>query len=133
MKDVNKDSAEPANNRKNTKRNSFIVIALMIVGFILLTRQEAVNTIDCTPEIIAEKPDIVMLGAWWCTYCYQAKRYFQKNNIHYCEYDMESTAEGKRLYEQHGGGAVPILLIGKHKLSGYSEQQIEQALALLNR
>ncbi len=133
MKDVNKDSAEPANNRKNTKRNSFIVIALVIVGFILLTRQEAVNTIDCTPEIIAEKPDIVMLGAWWCTYCYQAKRYFQKNNIHYCEYDMESTAEGKRLYEQHGGGAVPILLIGKHKLSGYSEQQIEQALALLNK
>lgn len=135
MKDVNKDSAEPANNsnRKNTKRNSLIVIALIVVGFILLTRQEAVNTIDCTPEIIAEKPDVVMLGAWWCTYCYQAKKYFQKNKIHYCEYDMESTAEGKRLYEKHGGGAVPILLIGKHKLSGYSEQQIEQALALLNK
>ena len=135
MTDVNKDSAESANNSngKNTKRNSLIVIALIIVGFILLTRQEAVNTIDCTPEIIAEKPDIVMLGAWWCTYCYQAKKYFQKNNIHYCEYDMENTAEGKRLYEKHGGGAVPILLIGKHKLSGYSEQQIEQALTLLNK
>lgn len=135
MKDVNKDSAEPANNSnsKNTKRNSLIVIALIVVGFILLTRQEAVNTIDCTPEIMAEKPDVVMLGAWWCTYCYQAKKYFQKNKIHYCEYDMENTTEGKRLYEKHGGGAVPILLIGKHKLSGYSEQQIEQALALLNK
>ena len=133
MKDVNQDSAEPASNRKNTKRNSLIVIALIVIGFILLTRQEAVNTVDCTPEIIAEKPDIVMLGAWWCTYCYQAKKYFQKNKIHYCEYDMENTAEGKKLYEKHGGGPVPILLIGKHKLSGYSEQQIEQALALLKK
>lgn len=135
MKGVNKNSAGPANNsnRKNTKRNSLIVIALVVVGFILLTRQEAVNTIDCTPEIIAEKPDVVMLGAWWCTYCYKAKKYFQKNEIHYCEYDMENTAEGKRLYEKHGGGAVPILLIGKHKISGYSEQQIEQALTLLNK
>lgn len=133
MTNVNQDSAEPTSNRKNTKRNSLIVIVLIVVGFILLTRQEAVNTIDCTPEIMAEKPDVVMLGAWWCTYCYQAKKYFQKNNIHYCEYDMENTAEGKRLYEKHGGGAVPIFLIGKHKLSGYSEQQIEQALALLNK
>jgi len=72
-----------------------------------------------------------MLGAWWCTYCYQAKRYFQQNNIHYCENDMENTVEGKRLYEENGGGAVPILLIGEYQLSGFSEQQIEAALALL--
>ncbi len=72
-----------------------------------------------------------MLGAWWCTYCYQAKKYFQKNNIHYCEYDMENTAAGKHLYEERGGGAVPILLIGDYQISGFSEQQIDTALATL--
>jgi len=72
-----------------------------------------------------------MLGAWWCTYCYQAKKYFQHNNIHYCEYDMENTETGRQLYEEHGGGAVPILLIGEYRLSGFSEQQIETALSLL--
>jgi hypothetical protein len=45
---------------------------------------------------------------------------------------MENTTIGKRLYQQHGGGAVPILLIGKYQLNGFSEQQIETALASLN-
>lgn len=99
---------------------------------ILISRHETVVTIDCTPEIIASKPDVIMLGAWWCTYCYQAKKYFQRNNIHYCEYDMENTETGKRIYEEHGGGAVPIFLIGKYQLSGFSEQQIDAALASLN-
>ena len=74
-----------------------------------------------------------MLGAWWCTYCYQAKRYFQRNDIHYCEYDMESTTTGKRLYQKHGGGAIPILLIGEYRLNGFSEKQIETALGLLEK
>ena len=100
---------------------------------IILSRHESVETIDCNADIIASNPDVIMLGAWWCTYCYQTKRYFQENNIHYCEYDMENTLEGKRLYEKHGGGAVPILLIGKYRLSGFNEQQIEAALDLLNK
>lgn len=133
MTDDNKERTEPVNKRSSSKRNGLIFIGFIVIGFIVLSRHDPVNTIDCTPEIIAQKPDVVMLGAWWCTYCYQAKKYFQKNEIHYCEYDMENTTEGKKLYEKHGGGAVPILLIGKHKLSGYSEQQIERALALLDK
>ncbi len=112
-----------------SKRGGLLIIAIFIVAMILLSRQEAVNTIDCNADLIASKPDVIMLGAWWCSYCYKAKKYFQKNNIHYCEYDMENTLEGKRLYEKHGAGAVPILLIGKYQLNGFSEQQIEAALA----
>jgi glutaredoxin len=125
----------PPKNRGDTKRppskRGLFIIAMFIVMFIIFSRREPVETIDCTPDIIASNPDVIMLGAWWCTYCYQAKRYFQHNNIHYCEYDMENTEIGKQLYEEHGGGAVPILLIGKYQLSGFSERQIETALSLL--
>jgi len=132
------DKAEDLNttensNRPKKKRGGLFVIAIFIVGLIFLSRQVPVNTIDCDADIIASKPDVIMLGAWWCTYCYQAKKYFQKNNIHYCEYDMENTVEGKRLYEEHGGGAVPIILIGKYQLSGFNEQQIEAALAAIKK
>jgi len=123
-----------ANNMKTpaAKRKGLYLLAFFLLALIFLSRHEPVNTIDCTPEIIATKPDVIMLGAWWCTYCYQAKKYFQRNNIHYCEYDMENTTTGKRLYEEHGSGAVPILLIGQYQLNGFSEQQIEMALKLLN-
>ena len=121
----------PLEKTSKKKRSGVFVIAFFIVAIIVISRQEPVNTIDCTPDIIASKPNVIMLGACWCTYCYQAKKYFQKNNIHYCEYDMEHTEEGKRLYQAKGGGAVPILLIGEYKLSGFSEQQVETALNLL--
>ncbi len=123
--------ANKTNERPKRKRGGLFIIAFFIVGLIFLSRHEAVDTIDCSAAIVAKKPDVIMLGAWWCSYCYQAKRYFQQNDISYCEYDMENTLEGKRLYEENGGGAVPILFIGEYQLSGFSEQQIEAALALL--
>jgi glutaredoxin len=115
------------------KKKGLFVVILLLAGFIIVNRSEPVETIDCTPEIIASKPDVIMLGAWWCSYCYQAKKYFQRNNIHYCEYDMESSLIGKRLYQEHGGGAVPILLIGDYQLSGFNEQQVEAALSLITK
>jgi glutaredoxin len=118
--------------RPRSKRGLYVII-IFIFMFIIFSRREAVETIDCTPDIIASNPDVIMLGAWWCTYCYQAKRYFQQKNIHYCEYDMENTEIGRQLYEEHGGGAVPILLIGEYQLSGFSEQQIETAISLLKK
>ena len=120
---------------KQPKRNvkGLVFIAVLVIGFIIVSRHEPVNTIDCTPEIITRKPDVIMLGAWWCSYCYRAKRYFQENKINYCEYDMENTTIGKKLYEEHGSGAVPMMLIGQYQINGYSEQQIEYALALLER
>lgn len=123
--DKKKQTAKP-------KRGGLFIIALLILAMILLSRQQTVNTINCDANIIASKPDVIMLGAWWCSYCYKAKKYFQKNNIHYCEYDMESTLEGKRLYEKHGSGAIPILLIGKYQINGFNERQIEAALAAKN-
>ncbi len=114
------------------RRFGLPIIILFFIAIIFFNRQESLKTVDCTPEIIASKPDVVMLGAWWCTYCYQAKKYFHKNKISYCEYDMENTEMGKKLYQQHGGGAVPILLIGKHRLKGYSQQQVETALEILH-
>lgn len=121
------------NARKKRKRNGTYIIILIFFGLVLLTRHEPVNTIDCTPEIIAKRPDVIMLGAWWCTYCYQTKKYLQHNDVHYCEYDMENTATGRQLYQQHGGGAIPILLIGEYQLNGFSEQQIEATLELLDK
>ena len=121
----------PGRNKRGRNKKGLLVIFVFVIGMIFLSRHEPVVTIDCTPDIIASKPDVIMLGAWWCNYCYQTKRYFQQNDIHYCEYDMESTRKGKQLYQQSGSGPIPVLLIGEYQLKGFSEQQIEAALATL--
>ncbi len=124
---ANKDTRPPKRSKKG-----LVFFVVLVAGFIFFSRHEPVNTIDCTPEIIAGEPDVIMLGAWWCSYCYKAKRYFQENKIDYCEYDIEDTIIGKKLYREHGSGSVPMMLIGQYQINGYSEQQIEYALSLLD-
>ncbi|HHO58886.1 MAG TPA: hypothetical protein ENJ64_01490 [Thiotrichales bacterium] len=119
---------EQTAKKTGRRKTPLILIGLVLIAFILLNRQEPVKTVECNSEVLRQNPDVIMLGAWWCTYCYQAKKYFQKNNIHYCEYDMENTEAGKRLYEENGGGAVPLMLIGKYRLHGFNPDVINEAI-----
>jgi len=125
-------NTEPGNKPARRLNGAYLFLIILAV-LLLFNYRGPVDTIDCTPEVIATEPDVIMLGAWWCTYCYQAKRYFQKNRIDYCEYDMENHPTGIELYENTGGGAIPVMMIGEHVLKGFSEQQIEAALTLLRQ
>ncbi|MEL0587159.1 MAG: glutaredoxin domain-containing protein [Candidatus Thiodiazotropha sp. (ex. Lucinoma kazani)] len=64
---------------------------------------------------------VVMYSAKWCGYCKKARRYFKSNRISFVEYDVESSAKGNRDYKKLGAGGVPIILVGKHRLNGFSE------------
>jgi glutaredoxin len=109
------------------------LFVLLALGLIVLNYRPAIETINCNASTLASKPDVIMLGAWWCPYCAQARQHFHNNNISYCEYDMERTEEGKKLYREAGSGGIPILLIGQYTLSGFDPNSIKRALALKNR
>ena len=78
--------------------------------------------------MLETKPDVIMLGAVWCPYCAEARKYFHKNNVHYCEYDIERSAEGKRLYEKSNGSGIPILIIDNKRYSGFSAVAFEHLM-----
>lgn len=130
-KNDNKDGGDvkPAKKRRGMVP---LIVFSFIVAFVLflIIQHEPINVISCTPEIIDSKPEVIMLSASWCGTCHHVKRYFQNNNISYCAYDVESSAVGRQLYQKHGAGAVPILLIGEYQLNGFVEQRIEAALEL---
>ncbi|MCU7891507.1 MAG: DUF4124 domain-containing protein [Candidatus Thiodiazotropha sp. (ex Ustalcina ferruginea)] len=65
--------------------------------------------------------NVVMYSAKWCGYCKKARRYLKSNRISFVEYDVESSAKGKRDYKKLGTGGVPIILVGKRRLNGFSE------------
>lgn len=126
---------QPNNNavaKKPRRINGLIVIGLVVLGLAAFNYRPAVSTVYCTEETLTPKPDVIMLGAWWCTYCYQARRYFQKNEISYCEYDMERTEAGRKLYESVNGRGIPVILIGNQQLNGFDVDIIDQLLSELH-
>jgi len=80
------------------------------------------------PANMEGTPDVVMLGASCCPSCITAIHFFAANDINYCEYDMETSAIGARLYKEVNGRGVPILFIGWHRIHGFSEATVTRSL-----
>lgn len=67
-----------------------------------------------------ESRRVTMYATSWCGYCKKARRYFQKNNISYVEYDIEKDEKARRMYDMLGGKGVPVILVGKRRMNGFS-------------
>ncbi|MFT5117234.1 MAG: hypothetical protein ACI9NY_000763 [Kiritimatiellia bacterium] len=43
-----------------------------------------------------------------------------------CEYDIEKNARAKRHYDALGGKGVPVILMGKKRMNGFSPQGFDR-------
>lgn len=62
----------------------------------------------------------------WCGICTKAKRYFKQQRVPFREYDVEKSAKGRRDYRQLNGSGVPIILVGKQRMNGFSAERFDQ-------
>ena len=120
----------------------FAIFAMIALLIIVQTQYMFVDRAYCEGEVpvpgqqvsqagplnIKDAPDVLMLGAAWCPACKAATRFFVKNNINYCEYDMEKNAIGAKLFQEVNGRGVPILFIGEHRIQGFNAATVTRAL-----
>lgn len=96
-------------------------------------RLRSINTIKATSVSILEEPlqdtpDVILYSAEWCGACRTAKRYFRQKGIAYKEYDVEKSRRGKQDYQRLKGRGVPIILVGKQRMDGFSTGRFEQMM-----
>ena len=122
--------------------SGFAIFAVIILLIIVQTQYMSVERTYCEGEVpvpgrqiiqagpsnIKDAPDVLMLGAAWCPACKDATRFFVKNNINYCEYDMEKNAIGAKLFQEVNGRGVPILFIGEHRIQGFNAATVTRVL-----
>ncbi|MFC3151051.1 glutaredoxin domain-containing protein [Litoribrevibacter euphylliae] len=72
---------------------------------------------------------VIMYSTTWCGYCKKAKRYFQENQISFVEYDIEEDLRAKQRFDALGGRGVPLILVGKQKMSGFDVPRFERMLS----
>jgi glutaredoxin len=113
---------------KQRHLSGLIVILIVFAVLVFINYRPSIERVHCTDEILSTQPEVIMLGTWWCQYCYQARRYFTDHNINYCEYDIERSAEGEKLYNEINARAVPVLLVDKYIINGFDEARLEQLL-----
>ncbi len=69
---------------------------------------------------------VVIYSTEWCGHCEKAKRYFKRNKIRYTEYDIEKSRKGRKQYQKMGATGVPVILVGKRRMNGFSEVGFEK-------
>lgn len=76
-----------------------------------------------------EKPTrkrVVMFATDWCGYCARARKYFRAKGIPYKEYDIDKNKAARIRFDSYGKGGVPLILIGKQKMRGFTAKRFER-------
>lgn len=118
------------NTNASKKRRFSGLIALLVVSaaLVFINYRPYIDRVPCTDAILNTQPDVIMLGTWWCPYCYQARRYFTDHDINYCEYDIERSVEGEKLYNKINAKVIPVLLVDQYIVNGFDEARLELLL-----
>ena len=64
----------------------------------------------------------------WCGYCKRAEKHLQSKGISYVAYDIEKDSAARQRHKELGGRGVPLIIVGSHKISGFSPDTIDYHL-----
>ncbi len=104
---------------------------VFVVGILLLTFSTAgaeMSPPASTSPKVRFTGTVELYVTSWCGYCKKALNYVKSNNINYVAYDIEKDTVAERRYRELGGHGVPLIVIGPHKMSGYSQESLEYYL-----
>jgi len=99
--------------------------ALPVSAMEQLRRLQALRPASAAPPANA----VVLYTASWCGYCAKAKEYLVAKGVGYQEVDID-TPDGLASFAQAGGGrGVPLLVVGSHRVQGFSAAAYDQLFA----
>ncbi|MFZ5653583.1 MAG: DUF4124 domain-containing protein [Pseudomonadota bacterium] len=87
----------------------------------------APNLLESVPaRPAAPRREVVLYSTQRCGFCRQARAHFRARGIPYTEYDVETTAQGRRDYRRMNGRGVPIILIDGQRMDGFSASRFDR-------
>lgn len=104
--------------------------AFLFLALIIFTQWDKLrDEFSPPPDFSAQHPEgVVLYATSWCGYCKKTREFFNKNNIAFVEYDIESSAEGKAQYDQLRASGIPVVMIKGKLIRGYDPTQFAQLL-----
>lgn len=71
---------------------------------------------------------IIMYTTTTCPYCQKARALFNRYGAPYYEYDLDRSRQAYSCYVALQGNGVPLIFIGKQRISGYNSYQLTHVL-----
>ena len=87
------------------------------------------NVRDDDKNIVPHTKKVIMYSTRWCDYCKSARSYFTANGISFIDYDIEKDKNARRVYDSIGAKGVPIIVVGKRRMNGFTVQGFKNLLS----
>lgn len=103
---------------------------LIVLVLAIFQHREAIsNYLNPPPDYAAmHDGEVILYATSWCGYCAKARKFLNKHDIAFYEYDIEKSTEGRAQYDSLGGRGVPMLLVNGTVIKGYNQAKIIEAL-----
>ena len=115
-----------------TRRRLPIVGAAVILGAWLVLNATlsppSLPPVRCGVDVAPDDDTVVMLSASWCRYCRKARAFLQDESIRHCEFDIETTGEGRRRFAALPVKVIPVLTVGDETMVGFNRHELMQTL-----
>ena len=111
-----------------------IAVVVLLIAYLSWGQIEAVfNPSLPLAKLALEKSakpskQVILYGTTWCGYCQKTREFLDENHIAYTEFDIESSTEGRRRYDDLYVSGVPVVQVNKVVIQGYAPEAILEAL-----
>lgn len=120
---------QPSAKRQNRLPTLFLGGAVAAwIAFMISMAPPNRLPIECGTHVVPHAKTVVMLSASWCGYCRRARAFMQDEGIAHCEYDVETSAQGRRDYAAMPVKIVPVIKAGDDTLIGFNRDELMQSL-----
>lgn len=123
-----RDTSTDAGRRRGRGWLTFAAVIVAAVVLMRLVSPPARDPIACGRDLVPDADTVVMLSASWCGYCRRARAFMQDAGIRHCEFDVETTEEGRRRFAAMPVKVVPVMQIRDDTLVGFSRTELMQTL-----
>ncbi|MDH4382599.1 MAG: glutaredoxin domain-containing protein [Gammaproteobacteria bacterium] len=120
----------PTPTPRSRRHGGGLLLAVIVLAALLYRSVDpaASEPVYCPEEGPADSATVVMLATSWCPYCAKARKYLQKREVPYCEYDIEHSATGEALHQRSGHPGIPVIFIDGRIIAGYDPDALGLAL-----
>jgi glutaredoxin len=109
-----------------------IIAAGLAVGWgaprVYMAFKPAFSEGDYSAHYIGRETDVVVYGTATCPYCAKTRAYLLEHHINFADLDVNTDEKARVAFAQLGAKSVPIILIGKRRLDGFSPTALQSAL-----
>ncbi len=77
-----------------------------------------------------KKGPVVMYMKKRCGYCIMAKKFFNKHNISFTEYNIDESKNALAKYRALKGRGVPLIFVGNQRINGFDKKTLKKLLGI---